>query len=152
MDANVEAVLNAAEHPVLRGMIQLWDERRAGRPLPSRADFDPVDMKFALGDISLYDVEENPRRFWCRLDGTRQVELFGVDCTGRYLDEVFPPEHYALINASYGATIDQRRPHRHERTVPYAGRIIRYEMVCLPLSSDGGRVDRLMVVITPHWH
>lgn len=151
MDEHIASILAAAEHPILRRVIALWDGKRAGRPLPSRGDFDPSEMKFALGDLSLYDVEDAPRRFWCRLDGTRQVELFGVDCTGRYLDECFPPDYYALAHASFSSAVDSRQPGYYQRKVPYAGRIIRYEAAMLPLSSDGRRIDKLMVALTPHW-
>lgn len=151
MDEHVAGILAAAEHPVLKRVMALWDEKRAGRAWPSRSDFDPIEMKYALGDISLYDVEDNPRRYWCRLDGTRQVELFGVDCTQRYLDDCFPADYYALAVESYGRTTEEGRPQYYQRNVPYAGRLIRYEFVVLPQSSDGTKVDQLMVVLTPHW-
>jgi hypothetical protein len=31
-------------------------------------------------------------RSYFRLDGTKQVELFGIDCTCRYLREAMPPD------------------------------------------------------------
>lgn len=151
MEEHIAKILKTAEHPVLRRMIELWNEKRAGRSLPARADFDPVEMKFALGDINIYDVEEEPRRFLCRLDGTRQVELFGIDCTGRYLDECLSAEYYPLNHQSYSMAIDERRPFYNRRSIVYADRNIRYEFVILPLSSTGVRVDKLMVALTPHW-
>ncbi|WP_374652889.1 PAS domain-containing protein [Dongia sp.] len=151
MDEDVAGIIAAAEHPTLKRIVALWDEKRAGRRWPSRADFDPIQMKYALGDLSLYDVEDDPRRYRCRLDGTRQVDLFGVDCTGRYLDESFPPEYYALAHRSFTRAVDEGRPLYFQRQVPYAGRLIHYEVVMLPQSSDGRQVDQLMVALTPHW-
>jgi hypothetical protein len=151
MDERVAELLQMAEHPVLRRLVSLWDEKRSGRPLPAREDFDPVDMKFALGDVSLYDVEENPRRFWCRLDGSRQVELFGMDCTRRYLDECLTPDYYALNLQTFSVVIDERRVFYARRAIVYAGRNIRYEAVVLPLSTTCAQVDKLMVAVTPHW-
>jgi hypothetical protein len=151
MDEHIARILREAEHPVLNRMLLLWDEKRAGRLLPKRSDFDPVEMKFALGDINLYDVHENPRRFWCRLDGTRQVELFGVDCTRRYLDECLAPDYYQLNHRSFCAVVDARKPGYSQRSVLYAGRPIRYEVVILPMSEAGEQVDKLMVALTPHW-
>lgn len=151
MDQHVADILSAAEHLILKRIIALWDEKRAGRRWPSRADFDPIEMKYALGDISLYDVLEAPRRYWCRLDGTRQVELFGVECTRRYLDECVPPDYYAVASESYGRTVTEGRPQYYQRKISYAERIIRYEVVMLPQSSNGAKVDQLMVVLTTHW-
>jgi hypothetical protein len=151
MNEHIASILAAVEHPTLKRILLLWEEKRGNRRWPSRADFDPIEMKYALGDLSLYDVEENPRRFWCRLDGTRQVELFGVDCTRRYLDEVFTPDYYALAERSFGRTVDEGRPLYFQREVPYAGRIIRYEVLMLPQSSGGEKVDQLMIALTPHW-
>jgi hypothetical protein len=151
MDEHVSALMEAAEHPSLKRMLALWDRKRAGRSVPLRSDFDPSDMIFALGDISLFDVEDNPRRYWCRLDGTRQVELFGVDCTGKYLDACFPPDYYALAHESFTEVADSGRPSLYQRHIPYAGRQIRYEALLMPLSRDGTRIDMLMVALTPHW-
>ena len=151
MDEDVARILAEAEHPTLKRVVSLWNEKRGNRPWPSRSDFDPTEMTYALGDLSLYDVEENPRRFWCRLDGTRQVELFGVDCTRRYLDECFDAAYYAIAYESFSRTVDEGRPQFYKRQVPYAGRLIRYEVAMLPHSSDGKKVDQLMVALTPHW-
>jgi hypothetical protein len=151
MDADIAKLALAVEHPNLKRILALWDEKRAGRRWPSRADFDPVEMKYALGDLTLYDVEDNPRRYWCRLDGTRQVELFGVDCTGRYLDESLPADYYAVVAQSLAQTVDEGRPLYLQREIPYAGRYIRYETIVLPQSSDGQRVDQLMIALMPHW-
>src|SRR5688572_4647094 len=72
---------------VLRRLVAHWHAIRHGRSMPRRADFDPLDVRFALGYLSLIQVESDPMRFYFRLDGTKQVDLFGLDCTRRYLDE-----------------------------------------------------------------
>lgn len=151
MDGYVETLIAGIEHDTLRRMVALWNRKRAGRAAPLRSDFDPSEMVFALGDLSLFDVENDPRRFWCRLDGTRQVELFGVDCTGKYLDACFPPDYYAVAHKSFSEAVDSGRPGYYQRQIPYAGRVIRYEAAMLPLSRDGRAIDMLMIALTPHW-
>lgn len=151
MEEYIANLMERAEHPTLKRMLALWEAKRAGRPVPLRADFDPTEMVFALGDLSLFDVEDNPRRFWCRLDGTRQVELFGLDCTMQYLDEAFPPEPYELALKSFSDCVDNGRPTLYQRQIPYAGRLIRYEVLLMPLSRHGTRIDMLMVDLVPHW-
>lgn len=151
MDDYVRGLAERAEHPTLKRVISLWEQKRAGRPAPLRTDLDPSGMAFALGDLSLFDVEDNPRRYWCRLDGTRQVELFGVDCTGKYLDHCLPADFYALAHKSFTDVMDSGRPSLYQRQIPYAGRMIRYEVALLPLSRQGDRLDMLLVALTPHW-
>jgi hypothetical protein len=47
--------------------------------------------------------------------------------------------------------VESGRPSLYQRQIPYAGRLIRYEVVLLPLSRDGSRLDMLLVALTPHW-
>jgi hypothetical protein len=65
----------------LSGLLQLWEDRRKDRPLPARADFDPMDLRQFLGRIVLFDVLQNSRRFRFRLVGTDWVLRFGLDPT-----------------------------------------------------------------------
>jgi hypothetical protein len=145
----VEDLLAKIRHPILKRMVALWDEKRAGRDWPLRADLDPLEFWFAVGYVSLIDVQFTPRRYFFRLDGTRQVELFGVDCTGKFLDRAVAPASAALAEQSFGAAIARGAPQYHLRETPFHGRRIRYEVAILPLSRRGDRADMLMTVVTP---
>lgn len=151
MDEYIASLALRIEHPTLKRMLALWVSKRTGRPVPLRAGFDPAEMVFALGDLSLFDVEENPRRYFCRLDGTRQVELFGIDCTMKYLDEAFSADYSALAHASFSDCVDSGRPTLYQRQIPYAGRLIRYEALLMPISRSGDRIDMILVALVPHW-
>lgn len=136
---------------VLRKLTVHWDRMRQSRPMPARADFDPLDVRFALGFLSLIEVRRSPLRFFFRLDGTKQVELFGIDCTRRYLDEAMPPDHAAMAAASYREVVESRVPRYHLRKIRFHERIIDYEVLILPFSDDGERVDLLMTGIVPDY-
>jgi hypothetical protein len=150
MARSIEGLLARIEHPILKRMVAFWDEKRAGRDWPLRADFDPLEFWFAVGYVSLIDVILAPdrRRYFFRLDGTRQVDLFGVDFTGKFLDQVYDPEGLRVAEQSYGAAVEQGEPQYHVRQVEFHGRPIQYEVVILPLSRTGARVDMLMTVVT----
>lgn len=120
--------------------------------MPARGDFDPLDVRYAVGFISLIDVHPNPLRFQFRLDGTKQVELFGVDCTGRFIDEAMPGDHAALATKSYSEVVECRAPRHHLRKIRFHERIIDYEVLILPFSEDGDRVNLLMTVIVPDYN
>lgn len=151
MEEHVATLMDRAEHSTLKRMLALWETKRAGRAAPLRADFDPTEMIFALGDLSLFEVEDNPRRYRCRLDGTRQVEFFGIDCTGKYLDECFAPEYNAVADKSFSNAVETGLPNLYLRQLPYLGRMIRYETLLLPISRRGDRIDMLLIALVPHW-
>lgn len=138
--------MRATAHPRLRQLYEYWDQKRAGRRMPSRADLDPLDIRFAIGDVILVDVlEGTPPRFRIRLHGTNLSERTRFDLTGKMLDEMPAPEFRELSTRSFRRVVRTREPlHAHaERLLD--NRMQRYEAVILPLSSDGETVDRLMV-------
>ena len=139
----------AIQSDVLRRLVAHWLSMRGRRRLPARADFDPLAVRYALGYLSLIEVHRDPLRFYFRLDGTKQVELFGVDCTRRSLDEAMPPDHAAMAVASFSDAVERRAPRYHRRQIAFHVRPIEYEVVILPFSNDGERVDLLMTGIVP---
>ena len=143
------ALSEAVRSDVLRRLVAHWERLCAGRHMPVRADFDPLDVRYAIGFISLIEVRRDPLRFYFRLDGTKQVELFGVDCTRRYLDEAMPSDHVAMATVSYRDVVEAGEPRYHRRRIPFHERLIDYEIVILPFSTDGIRVDLLMTGIVP---
>lgn len=151
MARSIEGLLARIRHPILKRMVAHWDEMRRGRDWPLRADLDPVEFWFAVGYVSVIDVSPatQSKRYFFRLDGTRQVELFGTDFTGKYLDEVADPEATRVAELSFGAAVTQGEPQYHVREVDFNARPIQYEIVILPVSRTGERVDMLMTVVTP---
>ena len=139
----------AIQSDVLRRLVAHWLLIRGRRRMPARADFDPLEVRYALGYLSLIEVHRDPLRFYFRLDGTKQVELFGVDCTRRFLDEAMPPDHVAMAVASYSDVVQRREPRYLRRQIAFHERLIEYEALILPFSNDGERVDLLMTGIVP---
>ncbi|WP_395019044.1 PAS domain-containing protein [Dongia sp.] len=143
-------ILDDVESPILRRFYQYYLEKRGDRAFPARADLDPVDFAYALGDITLIEVEYDPVRFKFRLDGSRHVERFGFDLTGRSLDEFPYPEMRQAIFDSYKDVIDHREPRRYFRDLESSGRWFRYETLLLPLSRDGKVIDMIVSAISFH--
>jgi hypothetical protein len=140
---------------VLRRLAAHWDSLSASRRPPCRAAFDPLDVPYALGYLSIIEIHRDPLRFYFRLDGTKQVELFGIDCTRRYLDETMPKDHAALSVRTYLEVMESATPHCHLRKVRFHERMIDYEILILPFSGDegvAGRVDFLITGIVPDYH
>lgn len=141
---------------VLRRLAAYWERLSASRRPPARAAFDPLDVPFALGYMSVIEVHRDPLRFYFRLDGTKQVDLFGIDCTRRYLDETMPKDHAALAVRTYLSVMTSGAPECHVRKVRFHERMIDYEILILPFAGDGEggtepRVDCLITGIVPDY-
>lgn len=141
----MDAVDLTIEDERLRRMLTYWESKRRGRRYPGRADLDPLEFSYLLGWVSLLDVTHNPRRFRYRLNGSLLVERFGVDMTGKYLDEFPHPEFRSLLERVWGAAIDAGRPvHEfHDRVIDKHR--YDFETLRLPLAADGKTIDMLLI-------
>ena len=83
----------------LRQLHDYWNQRRAGRRMPARADIDPLDIPRLLPNLLLIDVETGSGRLKVRVAGTHVVEMYGSDYTGRYLDEIDFGDRRAAVRA-----------------------------------------------------
>jgi hypothetical protein len=132
--------------PRLQQLYAEWQAWRGERELPSRADFDPLQLKYMIGRLSLLDVLHDPLRFHYRVHGTEVADRFGFDMTGKSLDAWPDAGHRALIHENFVKVVDGRTPlvQQRERTMSH-GRVQRYVALVLPLSSHGMAVDMLMI-------
>jgi hypothetical protein len=132
-------------HPDLRRLYDYWYARRKSRRYPARADIDPVEFSFALGNVTLVDVLYDPLRFRFRLMGTLMAQRSGVDLTGRMVDELPIPAYRDLLLEAYRTTIRTGEPNTmlHEQTVQ--GRIYEFEVLRLPLAEDGETINMLLL-------
>ena len=133
------------EHPALQRLFDYWGSKRGARGMPARADIDPLELGFIIGNVILVDViEGDPPRFRIRLHGTNLVERAGYELTGRFLDELPQPEFRELTRLSFTRVAETGEPLRLRRDRMLDGRSRRYETIILPLSSEGTRVDMLL--------
>lgn len=133
------------KHPRLRRLYEYWAEKRGERALPARADLDPLDMTFVIGNLILVDVlPGEPLGFRIRLHGTNLAERIRFDLTGKMLEALPQPEFRELTRQTFTKVAITGKPMRVERDRLIDDRALRYETIILPLSSDGTNVDRLI--------
>ncbi|NNG04156.1 MAG: PAS domain-containing protein [Inquilinus sp.] len=136
--------------PLVREIFHYWNNRRGTRAMPSRRDFDPVDLPKLLPGILLIDVvgvdEADVGQYRYRVVGTAEVANRGHDPTGRPVVEGFfgPSRTEAL--RSYEA-VRRGRTFLYEPLEFTTGdhRQIDEYSILLPFSEDGRNVSQILV-------
>lgn len=124
------------DRPVLRPLLSYWQDKRADRQLPARADIDPIDIPRLLPHIGLIDVEHDPRRFHYRLVGSYMVTLFGVSYQGTYLDASKHGRYRDFLADLYGTAVDAREPVLSEAVFDYGvDRLVTIRRLILPMAE-----------------
>ncbi len=145
---NTQGPMAAPKSPRLRRLFEDWQQWRAERAFPSRADFDPADIQYILGNVSLIDVRQRPLRFRFRLHGSDNAMRMGVDLTGKDLDEMPQGETREVVRKHFEATVVQRTPITRFREGVFSdGRVWHYEALVLPFSRDGETIDMLLSAV-----
>ena len=133
------------KHPKLQQLYDYWLVKRGKRTMPSRADIDPLEMTFIIGNVILVDViPGTPLGFRIRLHGTNLVERAHYELTGKMLDDLPQVQFRDLTRQSFTKVANTAEPLHvlNDRVLDDQPR--RYETVILPLSADGARVDMLL--------
>lgn len=142
----------------LGALFAYWDGKRGGRAMPRRSDIDPIEMRQWLGNLLLIDVTVEGR-FVYRLYGTRFVDNFGRDMTGRSVDDL-PADQQERVRTDYEAVCASLQPRARLYTasfeVPQRGtmqrseaQVVTWERLVMPLSDGGERVEMLLVAAYP---
>jgi hypothetical protein len=141
----IDAVRAAIVDRLLLRLYDYWQERRCSRPMPSRSDIDPVDMRFILGNLLLIDVLAGPRRFRIRLHGTNLVRRAGYELTGKMLEQLPDADFRTVAQECFTTVVEARRPIHSFRSRTLSGRPQPFEALILPLSRTMLQVDMLLV-------
>jgi hypothetical protein len=137
--------------PRFRALLDWWERKRAGRPLPDRRDIDPVELGPALlPHLVLADlVGGEDCRY--RLVGTEVVRRLGLDPTGNLLSEVFSGTYRVLLTALLGALMRERRPIWSSSLLPRPGRPpLETRRLSLPFTRGGATVEVVLAIQSFH--
>jgi hypothetical protein len=134
-----------AEAPLLRPIVEYWEQKRQGRSAPLRKDIDPLELKEYLAQIFLVDaLAEGEFRF--RLLGNEIIERYGRNSTGKTVRETYKdmPEIARWCTRMFQAVIEQGRPVLARGTLHAVRKdFFTFETISLPLSRDGARIDMI---------
>lgn len=122
-------------HAPLQQLLDYWDGKCAGRRLPFRDAIDPLELRFVLGNVLLAEIVPGDRlRFRYRLWGTRLTQDYGVEMTGRHVDELSPPALAARVQQAYLDVVATGMPQRQQFDEVIDGRMFMHERLLLPLA------------------
>ena len=142
--------LTALTDPNLIQILKYWETKRAGRPMPGRADIEASELRGLVSRVMLYDVVEPGRLYLIRLVGESIVNFVGVNNTGKSATDGMPPDAARQMLDILNSLVANRSPrfragHSHwHRDKSYR----KFEACFLPLSSDGQNVDKILAGIT----
>lgn len=139
-------ILREVRNPALRSLLRYWVSIHPGDRLPSRQDFDPLDVLQALPNLVLTDVERDPLRFKVRLMGTAVVAAMGRDLTGHFLDEAWPESVDQPVIAHRIEVVRSGLPNYRYGLTPTRFRLdfAPIERIFLPFATDGEQVDVIL--------
>jgi hypothetical protein len=141
-------VAGAIGHPDLLRLFDYWLERCKGEKLPARRDIDPLDLPYIIGNLIIVDVEREPSlRFRYRLTGSNLTLQMRLNVTGRLVEDHPDPTFRALATAVYTQVATSARPLAYRRDQIVDNRVRRYDVLVLPLASDGHTVDKILAAM-----
>ena len=128
-----------------RELFDYWLRSADGRRMPARSDLDPLKVPRLLPFIGLIDVRHGLDEASFRLAGTRLHEIYGQEITGKRTGEVFSGDAAPYWHRIHDRVVAKGVPLHGVVRGPAQGRdhIVVF-WLRLPLSEDGGRVDRIL--------
>ena len=138
-------IRDALPVPQLKQLYDYWERKRAGRRWPKRSDIDPIEMRFALGNIDMLEISYDPMVFVFRISGSNIDREEGFNMQGKSLDEYPLPQHREAVRKAYMRVLEKGDPDYEEIERLNEGRVARYGRLILPLSEDGDRIDQFLM-------
>lgn len=118
-----------------------WRLKQAngGSILPTRRQMDPGALPRAILPYMFIYERTAEGRLRCRLAGTRMREMFGVDGTGLYLEQMMVPATVPGRSALFHRSLDSGLPMLYRGLLVPAGRGWRgFNRLLLPVSVEPG--------------
>lgn len=133
------------EHADARAILDMWETLRGDRPVPFRAELDAQKIGARAPFLAILE-QVAPSNFRIRIAGDRLNRWFGMELRGMSalsLTDTAARNHFqatlnrVVMEPAVGVVAGLARTGE--------GAAIRFEMLLLPMRSDFGRVDRVLV-------
>jgi len=139
-------------HNATGGVAQVfryWDRVRGARVMPPASEIDFLELRPWLAGVVMIEViEGEQRKLVYRVVGERAIRLRGYDPTGMTVEKAAFGRSVAYVLGNYGVVIDLRIPlYGWNEGESLDGKRSGNGTLLLPLSSDGHRVDWVLVYV-----
>ncbi len=133
-------------HKDLRALYAYWLSIHPSEGmLPSRADFDPLEVHTMLSKIWMLDVHHDPLRLKFRIVGTELVKFLQVDPTGEWLLDAFPDAATSAAHEDYCSVANTKKPHYRCDVPQYIVPDYRHiERLLLPLVDENQQCNIIL--------
>ncbi|HXP05269.1 MAG TPA: PAS domain-containing protein [Stellaceae bacterium] len=138
--------------PQIRRFVEYLRSKRGEGRYPARAALDPLDFRYVLGDVVIIEAYRSPadsRRPWhfrYRLVCANVVERDGYNLTNQTLEDLPEPEYRERVRKTWLEVCETGMPAHGVRELVLDQRLRFYEVVVLPLASNGEDIDMLISV------
>ena len=138
--------------PQIRRFVEYWRSKRGDATYPSREALDPLEFRYVLGDVVLIEAQRSPTsgrwpwQFRYRLIGANVVARDGYDLTNKTIDDLPEPEYRERVRSTWLEVCETGAPVYYARELFLDHRPRRYEVVVMPLASNGQDIDMLISV------
>lgn len=132
-------------------MLSLWQEARNGAALPPRSFIDPLRLRRWVGDISVVQVHEGPKRFFVSLHGANVVRHLGPDFNRQYLEDAIPTKAQDDALKPYCLSMELKKPtYSIQRATLENGLFKSLERMILPCcDATLDQTERFLVWVAP---
>jgi hypothetical protein len=145
-----DAIVQVITAKELHTLYEYWKSRCRGDQLPSPQQVDPIDLPRIVGLLLTLDVHRDPLRFLYRYVGPTLITRTGLDLVGTFVDEHPEMAFRHMATGLLTDLVSRARPYAVARDMQIDGRVRRYDMLALPLATDGTTVDRIIIGMK-HW-
>jgi hypothetical protein len=138
--------------PEIRRFVEYLRGKRGDRRYPARAALDPLDFRYVLGDVIIIEAHRSPAgspwpwHFRYRLVGEYVVERDGYNLANKTLEDLPEPEYRERVRRTWLEVCETGKPAHGIRELVLDQRLRCYEVVVLPLASNGEDIDMLISV------
>ncbi len=136
----------------IRALHAYWRELARERFAPRKSEIDPARLKQLLPYLIITQIFADPLRIFYRLLGTRVVQVWQVDWTGRYMHEgPWTAEQVTEDEAAYGELLRTRQPIFAAESLTWPWHDpekmrLPYYWGYFPLSDDGETVTHCLAI------
>jgi hypothetical protein len=131
-----------------QALVAFWQHKRGDRPMPLRSEIDPVDLKAHLGGLVMIECLPGQDDFRYRLIGTRIVQAYGRDSTGKTVRQLYKdsdPQYRDFLLDLYRTVVARKVIARSRGSLRPVGRDYRtFDSLLLPLDRGDGTVGWLL--------